>query len=113
MKTIYITSRGAIALNENNEPLFVQESRSAVRSAYLITEPTHIVYNSSNKRIELDAEPDDILIEFYDTTFNTPIVVVNSKEWAENIKKYNEVEQKRKEEWAARAAEKTSGDKKD
>jgi len=101
MRNLYLTARGAIKMNDNNEPVYESSSRCAIDSVYLINEPTHVIYNTSKKRIELDAQKGDILIKFYDSTFETPIVIVDNKEWADNIIKYNEEEQRRAERWAA------------
>lgn len=104
MKNLFITERGAIEM-VNNEPKYKNSDRNAIDNVYLITEDTHIVYNRyDGKRIELNAEAGDILIKFYESTFSSPIIIVHSEEWKNNILAYNEAEQKRKEEWAAKAA---------
>ena len=108
MKNLFITERGAIEM-VNNEPAYKNSSRSALDNIYLIEEDTHIVYSNpyKNVRKELDAEAGDILVKFYDNTFSSPIIIVHSEEWKNNILAYNEAEQKRKEEWAAKAAQKS------
>ena len=99
-KTLFITSRGLIRLDENLEPVGVNSDREAIEYVVRIDEPMHIVYNKNNKHIELDAEEGDILIVFYESEYQHPMVLVHSKEWAENIEGYRIAEQKRKEEWA-------------
>jgi len=100
-KTLFVTSRGLIEMN-NGEPYGKDSSRLAIDRVARITEPTHIIYTrlGEEKRFELDAEPDDILVIFYENTFPTPIILVHSKEWAENIKAYEAREQAEKEAWA-------------
>jgi hypothetical protein len=112
MKNLYATDRGFISLDANNTPKFEHESRESINRILLLKEPTHIVYNVRDKHIELDGQDGDILITFYDSTFETPIVLVNSAEWANNIRKYEYEEQKRKEEWAkAQAKRQLESDK--
>lgn len=102
-KTLFVTSRGLLRM-EDNEPVGVNSDREGVSTVLRITEPTHIVYNRNNKRIELDGEEGDILIVFYDNTFPNPMILVHSAEWAENLIKYDEEQQRIKEKWANAAA---------
>lgn len=101
MKKLFFTTRGPIELDENNEPHEAKYSRDGVANVFLIAEPTHAVYDKGGKRIELDAEPGDILLHFYESVFDHPILVVKSQEWKENIEKYDELQQKAAEKWAA------------
>lgn len=103
-KTLFITTRGLIQLDENLEPTGYTTDREAISNVVRINEPTHIVYNKNEKRIELDAEEGDILVAFYESTYPNPVILIHSKEWAENILSYRTAEQKRKEEWAKRAS---------
>lgn len=100
-KILFVTTRGLIQLDENNEPIGKNSDRQAISTVVRITEPVHIVYNKNDKRIELDAEEGDILVEFYDSAFPNPILLIHSKEWVENLNKYDEEQQKLKEKWAA------------
>lgn len=101
-KTLFITTRGFIQLNDSLEPVGYDTDRSAISNVVRIKEPLHIVYNRRDDvRIELEAEPGDILVEFYEGVFPNPIVLVHSKEWSENIDKYEEAQQAAKEKWAA------------
>lgn len=101
-KTIFITTSGLIRLDEHNEPIGMTSDRTAINRILRIMEPVHIVYNKNDKRIELDAEEGDILIEFYEGAYPNPIVLINSKEWVENLVTYEEEQQRAKEEWAAK-----------
>lgn len=73
---------------------------------YLVKEDTHVIYQSGTIKQEVYAEAGDMLIVFYALDdFKYKLVVAKSAQWAENIKLYEEAEQKRKEEWAAKHAE--------
>lgn len=103
MKTLYLTSNGAISFDaENNKAVGVNREHDRIQSVYLITEPTHVVYNVGTTEEELYAEPDDILVVFYNHESDYPhkIAIVKSAWFVDNIKSYREAEQKRKEEWA-------------
>lgn len=101
MKNLYLTSTGRIVFDkETDEVRSITSDREGVHNIYLIDEPMHVVYNAGETKIELDVEPNDILITFYEKMFPLPIVVAKSEAWAENIKAYRENEQKAKEQWA-------------
>lgn len=104
MNKLFFTTNGAFKM-QNDEPVFVESDRTAVSRVMVVKEPTHVVYNREGKRVELDAQEGDIVVTFYDKSFPNPIVIINCKEWAENIAAYNEAQQKMKEEWAAAKAE--------
>lgn len=99
--TLFLTDAGLIKLDEFNEPIGVHSDRTAISRVVKINEPTHIVYNKNNRRIQLEAEEGDILIEFYEGSFTNPIILIHSKEWVENLEKYEKVQQEAKEKWAA------------
>lgn len=101
MKTLYLTQSGNICIDdETNKPTPFYSKVESIRNIYLITEPTKIVYGDENGTEELYAEEDDIVIVFYRHDFKHHIVIAKSSGWVENIKDYDEQEQKRKEEWA-------------
>mgnify|MGYP006935954650 CR=1 FL=1 len=105
MKTLYLTYSGSICINDDMIPEPMPSKVESIRNIYLITEPTRIIYSSGEKTEEVYAEADDIVIMFYRDDFKHNIVVAKSAGWVENIKDYDEKEQKRKEEWAAKHAD--------
>lgn len=109
MKTLYLTD-SSTNIVVDPEVDFVgtlpQEDRYAIRSVYYIEEPMHVVYNCGECKEEIDAKKGDILILFYSNKFNKyNIDTIKTKQWAANIKNRRVLEQKEKEEWAARNAE--------
>lgn len=106
MKKLYLNGSGSVLFDPETDKIErTPYARSAIRDVFLIKEPTQIIYDYSDKKIEVFAEPDDIVVNFYNGTFETPIVIVKSAVWVDNIKKYEEDEQRRKEEWAVKKAE--------
>lgn len=81
------------------------EDRYDIRAIYYMDEPMHVVYNSGECTEEIDARKGDILLLFYSNRFNKyHLDTIRSKQWATNIKNRHAIEQKEKEEWAARNA---------
>ena len=108
MKTLYLTqSSDNIVVDPETD--FVgrlhQEDRYSIRGVYYMEEPMHVVYQCGEKKEEIDANKGDVLIQFYDNEGNKYILdTVRTKQWAANIKNRHKIEQKQKEEWAARQA---------
>ena len=106
MKTLYLTqSPGNIIMDDETKSVDRLESidRYNIREIFPIKEPTKVVYGFKGNTEEVYAEEGDILIEFYDRPgYTKHVVVVNSKDWLENITANIEYEQKQKEEWAAK-----------
>lgn len=109
MKTLYMTNSSenlAIDTENNTVCSIPNESRYDIRSIYLIDEPMHIVYSSSNRNEEYDVKKGDIVIRVYEKPyFDKTIIVVKSKDWVKYITNQRAAEQKQKEEWAKQKAE--------
>lgn len=106
MKTLYFTETGQIVFDEETkvaEP--ITSSREGISRIYLMKEPMDVVYNRGDKQYSVSADKDDIVVVFYESYFEHPVIVAKSAEWAANILKYEEEEQKAKEEWAAKHSE--------
>lgn len=110
MKTLYLTeSMSNIIVDKDTD--FVgtipTEDRYDIRAVYYIDEPMHVVYNCGECTEEIDARKGDILLLFYSNRYNKyHLDTVRSKQWTANIKNRRAIDQKEKEEWAARNAEK-------
>ena len=106
MKTLYITNGGNICIDPEED--FVDRmpsEREGISRIFLAKEPMHVVYGEGEYRRELDVKKDDIIITFYSSDWEERIVVAKSKDWVKNLKKWNEEEQRRKEEWAAKKSD--------
>ena len=105
MKTLYITNGGNVCIDPEED--FVDRmpsEREGISRIFLAREPMRVVYAEGEYRRELDVKKDDIIITFYSNDWKERIVVAKSKDWVKNLKKWNEEEQRRKEEWAAKNA---------
>lgn len=110
MKTLYLTGGSSANIwvdTENDETgRLDQVDRYDIRATYLIEEPMHVVYQSGEKREEMDVKKGDILCTFYSRdAFKNNIGIIKSKEWKANVEAYRKAEQKAKEEWAKKHAE--------
>ena len=106
MKDLYIGSGGYVCFdNETKEICPMSSEREAISRIFIANEPTKVHYNVGEKVCEVEAKKDDIIIVFYDHSFETPVVVAKSKAWVSNIKKYNKKEQEAREKWAGENAE--------
>lgn len=108
MKTLYLTqSSDNIVVDPEID--FVgklqTEDRYAIRSVYYIEEPMRVVYQYGEYKEEINAKKGDILILFYNNRYNKYVLdTIHTKQWAANIKNRRKIEQKEKEEWAAKNA---------
>lgn len=100
MNTLYISSTGRVMLNENNEIIPVPSSRQAIDRVFVVEDDTKIIYKHTDKTEETEAKKGDLVVTFYEENFPHRVVVINNKEWKENLRVYEEIEQKNKEEWA-------------
>lgn len=108
MKTLYLTQSSAnifVDPEENTVGSLSTEDRYDIRSIYYMEEPMHVVYEAGERKEEIDAKKGDILLVFYNNKFNKYILdTIKSKQWSANIKNRRKMEQKAKEEWAAKQA---------
>ena len=62
-----------------------------------------VVYQYGEDKEEINAKKGDILILFYNNRYNKYVLdTIHTKQWAANIKNRRKIEQKEKEEWAAK-----------
>lgn len=103
MKTLYLTGGYSnIVVDPETEYVNKLEPISlGIDSAYFVEEPMHVIYGKGEYKRELDVKKGDIIITFYSGRFKHQVVVVKSKDWAENIKVLREKEQEEKERWAS------------
>jgi hypothetical protein len=77
-------------------------SREAIRGIYVVNEPMQLVVNmkdAEGKDINFtrDVVPGDIIIRFWETAFPNRVIVINSKEWMENLDAFAKYLKKRDE----------------
>ena len=109
MKTLYLSDTSAnIVVDPEVDYVGTlrNEDRYDIRNVFYAEEPMHVVYQCGEIREEIDAKKGDIILLFYNNRFNKYFLdTIRTKQWAANIKNRRIMEQKEKEEWAARNAE--------
>lgn len=101
MKKFFITSQGSIGINTETEEVFTLDTqREGIRSIYLAEEPMTVIAKKGDVEQEFTVKKDDIIVVFYDSDFVNKVAIVKSKDWVKNLKEYNKMMQKAKEEWA-------------
>ena len=100
MNTLYISRTGRIMLDENNNPKPFDRSRSSIDDVFFIKEDTKVVFDRGEYKAELEAKAGDIVVTFYEEQFPNRVIVVDNKQWKENLEAYEAYEQQMKEEWA-------------
>lgn len=109
MKTLYLSDTSANIVVDP-EIDFVgtlrNEDRYDIRNVFYAEEPMHVVYQSGEIKEEIDAKKGDIILLFYNNRFNKYFLdTIRTKQWAANIKNRRAMEQREKEEWAAKNAD--------
>lgn len=108
MKTLYLTQSSAnifVDPEENTVGTLQTEDRYDIRAIYYMEEPMHVVYEFGERKEEIDTKKGDILLVFYSNKYNKYVLdTIKSKQWSANIKNRHKMEQKAKEEWAAKQA---------
>lgn len=114
MKTLYLTDSSAnIIVDKDTDFVGTTpcEDRYDIRNIYLADEPMHVIYQSGEIKEELDAKKGELIVVFYNNRFNKyHLDTIRTKQWVANIKNRRAIEQKEKEEWAAKNAEKCEND---
>lgn len=102
MKDLYVNSGGYICLDSEDRSVCpICSEREGISRIFLAKDPMTVHYTVGEKVCEVEAKKDDIIILFYDATFESPVIVAKSKAWANNLKNYNKRMQEEKEKWAA------------
>lgn len=106
MKTLYLTKGGSNILidPENKKANKISYQRQSIDSIFVVKEPMHVIYGCGEYEKEVDVEEGDIIVTFYHKVFKNQMVVVNSKDWSENLIEYERKEQEEKELWALKQA---------
>lgn len=105
MNTLYITETGRVKIDENGNVNSCDTSREGISYIVRLTEDTKIVYDRNDKKTIIEGKAGDLVITFYEQEFPNQAIIVNSKEWNENLDAYEAWQQKQKEAWAAKKCE--------
>lgn len=107
-KIINIDRKPIVVDTDTAEVKAINRSTRGIDDVYIIPEDAHIEWESKffpDKTIEVDAKKNDILVTFYDRDLGTDFVIVKSEDWLKALNNAASLDQKRKEEWAAKQKE--------
>nr|DAQ65043.1 MAG TPA: hypothetical protein [Bacteriophage sp.] len=107
-KIINIDRKPIVVDTDTAEVKAINRSTRGIDDIYIIPEDAHIEWTSKffpDKTIEVDAKKNDILVTFYDRDLGTDFVIVKSEDWLNALNNAASLDQKRKEEWAAKQKE--------
>ena len=107
-KIINIDRKPIIVDTDTAEVKAINRSTRGIDDIYVIPEDAHIEWESKffpDKTIEVNAKKNDILVTFYDRDLGTDFVIVKSEDWLKALNNAASLDQKRKEEWAAKQKE--------
>lgn len=110
-KIINIDRKPIVVDTDTAEVKTINRSTRGIDDVYIIPEDAHIEWESKffpDKTIEVDAKKNDILVTFYDRDLGTDFVIVKSEDWLKALNNAASLDQKRKEEWAAKQKENKS-----
>lgn len=110
-KIINIDRKPIVVDTDTAEVKAINRSARGIDDIYVIPEDAHIEWESKffpDKTIEVDAKKNDILVTFYDRDLGTDFVIVKSEDWLKALNNAASLDQKRKEEWAAKQKENKS-----
>lgn len=107
-KIINIDRKPIVVDTDTAEVKAINRSTRGIDDVYIIPEDAHIEWESKffpDKTIEVDAKKNDILVTFYDKDLGTDFVIIKSEDWLKYLNNAASLDQKRKEEWAAKQKE--------
>ena len=107
-KIINIDRKPIVVDTDTAEVKAINRSTRGIDDIYVIPEDAHIEWESKffpDKTIEVDVKKNDILVTFYDRDLGTDFVIVKSEDWLKALNNAASLDQKRKEEWAAKQKE--------
>lgn len=110
-KIINIDRKPIMVDTDTAEVKAINRSTRGIDDVYVIPEDAHIEWRSRmfpDKTVEADVKKDDILVTFYDNDLGTDFVIIKSTDWLNALNNAADVNQKRKEEWAAKQKENKS-----
>ena len=110
-KIINIDRKPIVVDTDTAEVKAINRSARGIDDIYVIPEDAHIEWESKffpDKTIEVDANKNDILVTFYDKDLGTDFVIIKSEDWLKCLNNAASIDQKRKEEWAAKQKENKS-----
>lgn len=100
MNKIYICDTGALIIDGEGNPKNFKSDRESINRIVLLDDDVEVVYSKNGKTKTLTGSKGQILIQFYESEFENPIVIVDNEEWKTNLENYRKHEEEMKAKWA-------------
>lgn len=100
MNKIYICDTGIVTIDENGVPKNFESDREGINRIMLLNDDAEIIYTKKGKSKTVTGSKGQILIQFYEDTFENPVIIVDSEEWRTNLENYRKHEEEIKAKWA-------------
>lgn len=100
MNKIYICDTGVITIDENNTPKNFRSDRESINRIVLLDEDSEIIYTKKGVSKTITGRKGQIMVQFYEDTFENPVVIVDSDDWKTNLENYRKREEEMKLKWA-------------
>lgn len=100
MNKIYICDTGVITIDENNTPKNFRSDRESINRIVLLDEDSEIIYTKKGVSKTITGHKGQIMVQFYEDTFENPVVIVDSDDWKTNLENYRKREEEMKLKWA-------------
>lgn len=100
MNKIYICDTGVITIDENNTPKNFKGDRESINRIVLLDEDSEIIYTKKGVSKTITGHKGQIMVQFYEDTFENPVVIVDSDDWKTNLENYRKREEEMKLKWA-------------
>lgn len=100
MNKIYICDTGVITIDENNTPKNFKGDRESINRIVLLDEDSEIIYTKKGVSKTITGHKGQIMVQFYEDTFENPVVIVDSDDWKTNLENYRKHEEEMKLKWA-------------
>lgn len=110
-KIINIERRPIIVDTDTAEVKAIGRSARGIDDVYIIPEDANVEWTSkflNDKTYCVDVKKNDILVTFYNKDLGTDFVIIKSEDWLKCLNNAASIDQKRKEEWAAKQKENKS-----
>jgi hypothetical protein len=112
-KIINIDRKPIVVDTDTAEVKAINRSARGIDDVYIVPEDARIEWTSrfpTDNVVRKDVKKDDIIVVFYDKDLGTDFVIIKSEDWLKALNNAASIDQKRKEEWAAKQKENKSMD---
>lgn len=106
MNKIYICDTGIITIDKDGTPKSLRSDREGINRIVLLDDDVEVVYSRNGIKKTVTGSKGQILIQFYESDFENPIIIVDNEDWKTNLENYRKHEEEIKAKWAVESGAK-------